>query len=197
METRRLSVKLVQHGSHPGGGCIYLHNEWCLWVRVMKDRGRAEGFLELGKLFVGFRGPGQRLGLTAKHGVEGCCEETETVDETLVEIGESQESLQFINCLRPRPLPVGLHLPLVHLDTFWADDIAKELHGGTVELGFLKFQIEVVLPELLEDLRYVVAMFGQVPGVYKDVINVDNHEAMQELPEHLVHEPLEDEWGVS
>ncbi len=44
----------------------------------------------------------------------------------------------------------------------------------------------------LKDLRYVVAVFGQVPGVYEDVVDVDNHELMEEFPEHLVHEALED-----
>ncbi len=48
-----------------------------------------------------------------------------------------------------------------------------------------------MLTELLEDLRYMVAMFGQVPGVDENVIDVDDHE-LEELPEHLVHEALED-----
>ncbi len=61
-----------------------------------------------------------------------------------------------------------------------------------MELTFLQLQIEMVNSEPLKDLHHVVAMFGQVPGVYKDVVDVDNHELMEELPEHLVHEALED-----
>lgn len=48
------------------------------------------------------------------------------------------------------------------------------------------------LTELLEDLRNVVAMVGQVPGVNQDVVNINYHKAVEELPEHLVHELLED-----
>lgn len=47
-----------------------------------------------------------------------------------------------------------------------------------------------LLPELLENVRYVVAVFGQVPGGYQDVIDVNFQEAMEELLEHFVHEPL-------
>ncbi len=35
-------------------------------------------------------------------------------------------------------------------------------------------------------------MVGQVPGINKDVIYVHYHRAVEELPEHLVHEFLED-----
>ncbi len=42
----------------------------------------------------------------------------------------------------------------------------------------------------------MVAMVGQVPGVDKDVVDVNYHKAVEELPEHLVHELLEDGGGV-
>ncbi len=40
----------------------------------------------------------------------------------------------------------------------------------------------------------MVAMFGQVPGVDKYVIDVHDKEVVEELPEHLVHKLLEDGW---
>ncbi len=61
-----------------------------------------------------------------------------------------------------------------------------------MEFTFLQFEVETVLSELLEDLRHVVTMFGQVPGVYEDVIDVHANEPMEELPEHLIHNGLED-----
>lgn len=65
----------------------------------------------------------------------------------------------------PDCLDLPLVLPLVHLDTFRGDDVAEELDCGLVELTLFKLQVKVVLPESLEDLCAVVAMFGQVPGV--------------------------------
>ncbi len=46
--------------------------------------------------------------------------------------------------------------------------------------------------EPLKDLRYMVAMFSQVPGIYESVVDVDNYKLMEEFPEHLIHETLED-----
>ncbi len=52
------------------------------------------------------------------------------------------------------------------------------------------------LSELLKDLLDVLAMVGQVPGVNEDVVNINYHTAMEELPEHLIHEFLEDGGGI-
>ncbi len=41
-----------------------------------------------------------------------------------------------------------------------------------MELTLLEIQVEVVFPEFFQDLRDVVAMFGQVPGVNQDVDGV-------------------------
>lgn len=49
----------------------------------------------------------------------------------------------------------------------------------------------MVHPELLEDLHNMVPMFGKVPEVYQDVIKEHNDKAKEELPEHLIHEPME------
>ncbi len=54
-----------------------------------KDGGRAECFLEVMEGFVGIGAPGQRLGLATQHGGKGCCELTELVDETSIEVGKS------------------------------------------------------------------------------------------------------------
>lgn len=83
---------------------------------------------------------------------------------------------------------------MVHLDTIGTKDVTKKLDHGAVELTFLKLQVEVVLPELLEDLRHVAAIFSQVPGVDQNVVNIHEDEPMGELPEPLIHKPLEDGW---
>ncbi len=52
------------------------------------------------------------------------------------------------------------------------------------------------LPQAFQDLRNVVAMFGHAPGVDENVINVDEDESMEILPENLMHEVLEYGGGV-
>ncbi len=49
---------------------------------------------------------------------------------------------------------------------------------------------------LAEPLKNMVVMVGQVPGVDEYIIDVENHEVVEELPEHLIHKFLEDRLGV-
>ncbi len=62
--------------------------------------------------------------------------------------------------------------------------------------AFLSFEEEAELPQTLKGLRNVVAMFGQAPRVDEDIIGVYQDEAMEVLPEHLVHEVLKYGGGV-
>ncbi len=65
-----------------------------------------------------------------------------------------------------------------------------------MELALLQLEIEMVMVEFLEDLLDVEAMFGQVPGVDEDIVDVDDDESLKELPEHLIHIALEDRGRV-
>ncbi len=49
----------------------------------------------------------------------------------------------------------------------------------------------MVFPELFHDLRDVVAMFSQLPGVNQDVIAVHYDKSVDKLPGNLVYKPLE------
>lgn len=46
------------------------------------------------------------------------------------------------------------------------------------------------MSETLKDLRNMVAMFSQVPGINKDFNDVDD-KSLVHVPEHLIHEALE------
>lgn len=50
------------------------------------------------------------------------------------------------------------------------------------------------MTQLLEDLWNMMPMFGQVPGLHQDVINVDQHEAVNS--QNLIHESLEYGGGI-
>ncbi len=91
-----------------------------------------------------------------------------------------------------RVLAVLAGLPLVHLDAIGTEDVPEELHHGAVELTLLELQVEMVFLELFQDPRDMVAMFGQLPEVNQDVVDVHYDKSVEKLPEHLVHKPLED-----
>lgn len=104
---------------------------------MANNGGRAECGLKAFEGFVGAGIPGQGLGLSAEQGGKRGSEQTETVDETAIEIGKSKEPLQFLNRLGSRPLRNCCYLPLVHLDTPLSNDVTEELHRGLMELAFL------------------------------------------------------------
>lgn len=70
------------------------------------------------------------------------------------------------------PVLKCFYLPLDHQDADLTDDITEEVDGVLMEFTLFKFQAELELTELMQDLLHVVAKFGQVPGVYQDIINV-------------------------
>ncbi len=61
---------------------------------------------------------------------------------------------------------------------------------GELDYRLWKTDLKLTLPH--EDQQNMVAMSGQVLGVYKDIVDVNDHKSMEKLPEHLVHKPLED-----
>ncbi len=88
-------------------------------------------------------------------------------------------------------LPISRHLskkkfqPLlshrgsnISLDAVFTDVIAEKLGGRLIEGAFLGFKVEMVFLQVLEDLRNVLMIFGQAPGVDQDIIDVDNHKAV-------------------
>ncbi|XP_016397843.1 netrin receptor DCC-like, partial [Sinocyclocheilus rhinocerous] len=157
LEAWRPSIQLRQHGPNPDEGRIHFHHKWDQRIGMTKDRGRAEGGLEL---FEGF------------------------------------EALELLHRLGTIPLRDCLYLAQVHLNSLLANNVPKELHSGAMELALLQLQVEVVLAKLPEDMLHVTAMVGQVPGVDEYIIDVDDYKVIEELPEHLVHKPLEDGRGV-
>ncbi len=85
--------------------------------------------------------------------------------------------MQVLHKLWKWPFLDVLHLPLVHQNAILIDDVAEELNRGVMEFTLLQFQVEMVLSEFLEELLNVVAMFGQIPGVYENIVDIDDHEA--------------------
>ncbi len=146
-----------------------------------ENRGRAECGLQAVEGIVGVGIPRQGLGLPAEQGDKRGCEQTKTLDEATVEIGEAKESLQFLNRLGSRPFCHSCYLPLVHLDTFPPDDVSQELHRGRWNSHFSSLRYRRNCRSFWRRLRNVVAMVGQVPGVNKDVIYVHYHRAVEEL----------------
>lgn len=65
-----------------------------------------------------------------------------------------------------------------------------------MEGTFLCLEEQPVHPQSLKHQSYMLTMVGLVLGVCQDVIDVDEDEVLEVLPEHLVHEALEYRRGI-
>ncbi len=82
---------------------------------MYKDWSLGESFLQLLEGLLGCWGPGQRLGLVTEQVGEWIGKGAVVLNESTVEVRESQESLEFLDG-RFGPGLESFHLPLVHLD---------------------------------------------------------------------------------
>ncbi len=88
---------------------------------------------------------GQGLGLVAEEVGEWTGKGAVVLNESTVEVRESQESLEFLDGGRFRPGLDSFHLPLVHPDATTVNMITEELYGGLVERTLLCLEKELIL----------------------------------------------------
>lgn len=74
------------------------------------------------------------------------------MNEPMVEVSESKKSLKCFDGFGNRLVVNSFHLPLVHGDYIFVDDVTKELDFRLVELTLLSFEKEMKLSELLGGL---------------------------------------------
>ena len=88
------------------------------------------------------------------------------MDESTVEVHESEEGLDVLNFLRFWPIGDGFNFLCGHRESIRRETETKVLGGGGMELTFLWFGKEFVFVEVLEDFVDVFLMRLEVLGVY-------------------------------
>ena len=64
------------------------------------------------------------------------------------------------------------------------------------KLAFVELSIQLMLSEVLEDQSQVYLMICFVLRVHQDIIDLNYHELIQEIPKHAVHEIHECSRGI-
>ena len=100
------------------------------------------------------------------------------MDESKVEVHESEEGLEVLNFLRR------------HGESIGRETETEVLSGGGMELTFLWLGKEIVLSEALEDFVDMFLMGLKVLGVYQDVIQIDDNADIKEIHEDTIDESL-------
>ncbi len=102
-----------------------------------------------------------------------------------------EEALEFLYRCGFGPVEHRLHLTVVHGDTLRVDDIAQERDLCLVELTLLYFSIQLVLDESFKYCSDVLQMGIKGVRIYQYIIDVDNDELAEHVPEDIVDEHLE------
>ena len=73
------------------------------------------------------------------------------MDESIVVVGKTQKLLDTLDMLRWFPIGNRSHLIFIHLYFPWAHNVAKVLYTWLTKLILLKFGLELVLTQSLEN----------------------------------------------
>ena len=118
------------------------------------------------------------------------------MDESTVEVRESEEGLDVLNFPHFWPVGDGLNFLHRHGESVRRETETEVLSGGGMELTFLWLGEEIVLSEVSEDFVDVFLMGLEVLGVYQDVIQIDNNTDIEEIREDAIDESLESRGSI-
>ena len=69
--------------------------------------------------------------------------------------------------------------------------MAKVLYMWFTKLTFLKFGLELMLPQSLENMPQMIFMLMYSGTEHKYIIQVHKHQVINVLPHDTIHQPLE------
>ena len=92
------------------------------------------------------------------------------VDESMVEVCESEEGLDVLHFPWFQPIRDGLNFLHGHRESVGGKTETEVLSGGGMEFTFLWLGKEIVFLEALEDFADMFLMGLEVLGVYQDII---------------------------
>ena len=136
---------------------------------MREDGGGGEGFLEEveGRAALMIENPGDTLSdeVYEGHNYLGVL-----MDETLIEVGETEEGLHVLSLARLRPILNSFDLLRGHLQSRWREDIAEALSGISVEFALLSVHEEAIIMQPVQDFLHMFLMGCFVLGVDEDIV---------------------------
>jgi hypothetical protein len=108
-----------------------------------KDRGRGDSILDGLEGSSGSRRPGKLSGALGKV-KEGTCMVREVLDEPSIEVGKTQERLDFFPIGGGGPLSNSSNFDRIHLDSVLSNDKPKVLNACFLKLAFLQAEAETM-----------------------------------------------------
>jgi hypothetical protein len=116
---------------------------------------------------------------------------TITFDETPIEIGETEEYLDIVRRLWAFPSKDRFDFGWIHVNTLRGDHEPEKRHFCSMELAFLRLDIETGFLESLENQTDMALVFFEGIRIDQEIIEVDNEEFIEVVAKLVVHKMLE------
>jgi len=173
-------------------GCVCVHDEWFGPVGCAENGITATNFFETEEGRVMFWRPDELL-IFASKVIEGACNVGEVFDKSSVEVTKPQETSYVLYGEWSRPFRDSLDLDGVHFDRTVANEDSKVFDLPLMEFTFLRFEKEVELFQLVEDMIDPEFVEGVIIFRGNDhVVHVDTKPALCNFfLEDVVHHCLE------
>src|SRR5882672_4258986 len=120
-----------------------------------------------------------------------------SVNETTVEVGETEEGLNVLDFPRFGPILDNLDLVWGHGEAFGRQYVSEVFAGSDVELAFVCMGNKSVGAELLEYFPNMSFVLRNVVRIDKDVIQVDDDNDVNHIHEDVIHKSLKSCWCIS
>ena len=156
-----------------------------------KDRGGGEPLLEEPESLLGLCPPLKPQLVRGEPG-QGGGDGAVVPDEPAVEIGEAQKPLEASAVRGCRPLLHCLDLLRIHSHISGGNYVPQEVGLGAGELTFLGLNEQAVLQESLQDQPNMGLVLFRTLGEDEDVIQIDEGESVDYVPENVINKGLED-----
>jgi hypothetical protein len=137
------SVKRWQDSTEGIVRGVGLHDQRLVRDPMRQNWGQSESLIEKLEELSALFGKSPRDTFPGKPS-EGNCYVRVIVNETTVEIGETEEGLNIFDLPRFGPIPNRLEFIFGHRKSFGREHIAKELHRISVSFAIISFGIETV-----------------------------------------------------
>ena len=118
-------------------------------------------------------------------------------NETMVEVGETEEGLNILDFLGFGKILDDLDLVWGHGEAFRRQHISKEITGSDVALAFVCTGKKSISVESLVHFPDMGFVLGNVVGVDEDVVQIDDDYDVDHIREDVVHESLKSCWCIS
>src|SRR5882724_8865441 len=118
-------------------------------------------------------------------------------NETMIEVGESEERLDVFDFLGFWPILDNLDFVRGHGEAFGSQHVSKVFAGSDMELAFVCMSKQSISAEPVKYFPDMSFVFGNIVGIDENVIQIYDDNDIDHIREDVIHESLKSCWSIS